>query len=964
MSILDPSDFGQFFRELHPNKEPFPWQVRLAERVCRKGWPTIIDLPTASGKTACIDIALFALATARKAARRIFFVVDRRVVVNEAALRAREIGRKFEIGGGILQKAADRFRELAGGATTAPLAVTELHGGIYRDESWVRNPLQPMVVVSTVDQIGSRLLFRGYGVSPNAWPIHAGLIANDSLIFLDEAHCSRAFGQTIAAIERYRSEDGAVDSNWAERPLGMPFSFVEMTATPAQKASSEPFHIEAEDRLPKHLGPRIYASKPVALVESAKAGMAETLKRQVLKLADEAGEIRGAAIIVNRVATARETWKLLQAAGKRVELVLGRMRPLDRDDQLERLVPVKSGAARGTGQEPILVVSTQCIEVGADLDFDVLVSECASIDALLQRFGRLDRLGDFKRALGAVAIAPGQAAPKKPDPVYGEALKRTWLWLQHMAGESGKVDFGIEAPEDKPATIAQLLKGLSRDEADGMRRFGPDAAVLLPAHLDVFAQTSPEPCPKPEPALYLHGREASTPDVQVVWRTDLNGEDPEVWAQIVALCPPVSAECMPVPISEVRRWLEAPDATGDSSASDIEGAEEVESQIRGNERPILVWRGGLSVVIRDLTDLGPGSTVVVPVEYGGWDVLGHKPESASGDWCERATLQVRRKLCLRLHPAVIQHWPETEARNRLLELLKEDDPQEDDPPVAAICGLLAEYRSELSGLAIAPPQWLVEVLRAVPSAPKRLGRLRPYPFNDDKGHSVKAWLLESRAPMGADGSFPEDSGEDETSEGLPVTLDRHTQDVRETAREMASRLLSADLAGVFDWAAEWHDAGKVDIRFQARLLGGDLMAAQFAPEPFAKGSAESRPMKARCDLPDGFRHELVSLQLAARAALQAGADPELALHLIASHHGRCRALAPVIVDKSEDDVSYKDCTVTHEDRIALAAHRLDSGVAERFWRMNRRYGWWGIAYLEALFRLSDWMASAKAANRE
>ena len=58
---LQGSDFRQFFFELH-GKNPFPWQEALAERVSTADWPDVIDLPTASGKTACIDIALFALA--------------------------------------------------------------------------------------------------------------------------------------------------------------------------------------------------------------------------------------------------------------------------------------------------------------------------------------------------------------------------------------------------------------------------------------------------------------------------------------------------------------------------------------------------------------------------------------------------------------------------------------------------------------------------------------------------------------------------------------------------------------------------------------------------------------------------------------------------------------------------------------------------------------------------------------
>jgi CRISPR-associated endonuclease/helicase Cas3 len=175
-------DFDAFFRELHGSSvEPFAWQRDLAKLVTREGWPSSIDLPTASGKTAIIDIAVFTMAldageASRRAPRRIFFVVDRRVVVDEAYRRARRMAARLATAStGVLAAVAGRLRRLAG-EDAQPLAATVLRGGIYREDGWARSPVQPLVVVSTVDQVGSRLLGRGYGVSDAMKSVHQGLV--------------------------------------------------------------------------------------------------------------------------------------------------------------------------------------------------------------------------------------------------------------------------------------------------------------------------------------------------------------------------------------------------------------------------------------------------------------------------------------------------------------------------------------------------------------------------------------------------------------------------------------------------------------------------------------------------------------------------------------------------------------------------------------------------------------------
>lgn len=163
---LTVADFEAFFRDCHGD-EPFPWQKRLCAQLLGGGWPRVIGLPTASGKTAIIDISVFALAAgAQGACRRIAFVVDRRVVVDEAAERAEHLADCLaRPATPAVESVAARLREIADGES--PIVVSILRGGIPPDEDWARTPTQPVVLLSTVDQVGSRVLFRAYGRHPS-----------------------------------------------------------------------------------------------------------------------------------------------------------------------------------------------------------------------------------------------------------------------------------------------------------------------------------------------------------------------------------------------------------------------------------------------------------------------------------------------------------------------------------------------------------------------------------------------------------------------------------------------------------------------------------------------------------------------------------------------------------------------------------------------------------------------------
>ena len=99
MTVPEPT-FADFYQALN-NRSPFPWQARLAQRVAEIGeWPPEIGVPTGLGKTACLDIAVWWLATQahwepeqRTAPTRIWWVVNRRLLVDSTAEHAERLGR-------------------------------------------------------------------------------------------------------------------------------------------------------------------------------------------------------------------------------------------------------------------------------------------------------------------------------------------------------------------------------------------------------------------------------------------------------------------------------------------------------------------------------------------------------------------------------------------------------------------------------------------------------------------------------------------------------------------------------------------------------------------------------------------------------------------------------------------------------------------------------------------------------
>ena len=456
------------------------------------------------------------------------------------------------------------------------------------------------------------------------------------------------FLQTLRAVARFRGD------GWAEQPLRTPFATTIFSATLPEEAARE---IPAQRRFPRNdaermvaldhdlLRQRMRAAKPTNLVVAPKPQKDEDERAPLAaKIAEIASGClkpqngkRRIAIMVNRVATAETVALSLrktcaQGDGRLADVVLltGRMRPLDRD----ALVADWSGKLAADSTEelerPVVLVTTQCLEVGADFSFDALVTECASLDALRQRFGRLNRLG--KPVPSSASIVVCESDTKEPeseaeDPIYGRAIFETWQWLWSLtpgATDPRLVDFGISAMDGHIAVLRQ--SGDGADCFSAMLAPAPDAPVLLPSHLDLLCQTAPRPDPEPEVAFFLHGKKRAAPEVRVLWRADLPDLNDksryEEALDILSLLPPASPEMLSVPLYRLKRWLEVRQSDLDKGEAldegDVEGRREPDTSTQRKpatqsqrHTPFIIWRGrDESCVKPDPAALRPGDTVV------------------------------------------------------------------------------------------------------------------------------------------------------------------------------------------------------------------------------------------------------------------------------------------------------------------------------------------------------------------
>ena len=901
---------------------PFRWQQRLFDRFVADDLPAAIDLPTGLGKTSVMAIWLLARLVNPRLPRRLAYIVDRRTVVDQATTEAKKLRDALQ-----KPELAD-LRDLLI-AEGAELPLSTLRGQLADTRKWLQDPSLPAIIVGTIDMIGSRLLFEGYGVSRRMRPYQAGLLGADTLVVLDEAHLSPPFEALLRAI----AGDDALKPRGEERRAVVPgFRLLPLSAT-GRTTEAAVFRLEAEDVDPAAqsvVHQRYVAGKRLTLYPAEKASLAA-------KLAERAGELGGGGKRVLVYCHSREVAQkvaddLADNAKDRSELIVGARRVHEREKLAERLGKLGfAGDAPAPQPEPAFVVATSAGEVGIDIDADHMVCDLVAYERMVQRLGRVNRRGgDGRIALIDVYCVPPEQpkasakddAKKREAEAHAALLAATKALLESLPqGDDGRHDAS-------PCALAALKTQAGDERIAAATTRAPLHPALDRAVVDAWSLTALREHPgRPEPEPWLRGWVDDEPQVQVIWRRFLpwrRGERAPDKADVEAFfaaARPHASEILEAPVDLVIETLIARAGAlvqsrkaaanagddGGTQSSPAENAPEIEE--------------GLIVLtpareLKSSRDVPPG----VPPDAAAWtlETLASFPlpksKSERDAWrrlLANATIVVSASLG-GLH------------ENGLLSKAAIGAPSCADSEDAEAKGWKPGFRVQVTGSGGDDSRqggWKLAL------------RL---PLSD--GDEDEPRLLTVLVWRGADESDTGDRAISRRAQSLP----EHGDWAAEAAGRIADALgLSAAYRAMLVAAARAHDLGK------ARELWQNAMRAPRAGRPYAKTTAAGDPARLRIG-PHTYRHEFGSLRdIEAEPALLADVPEELrelALHLVAAHHGFARPLiAPV-----------DPAAATLEESGARAA-----AVALRFARLQRDWGPWGLAWWEALLRAADWRASAR-----
>lgn len=948
--------FSESFHALTGNV-PFRWQERLFREFVAGRLPSALDLPTGLGKTSVMAIWLIARALASDEARkmlprRLVYVVDRRAVVDQATEEAEKLRQALE-GDAVHFSALDELSRARAKDSAASLKrrlglvekrklpISTLRGRYMDNQEWLKDPSLQAIIVGTVDMIGSRLLFSGYGASRRMRPYHAGLLGADALVVLDEAHLVPPFA---ALIEQVR-EQTAADSEHAAARFQVPSLKTMALSATGRQTSGAVFKLDDGDiEQDAVVRGRIHARKWLR-IEQAAGDLAMALAERAWDLSNQR---RRVIVFSNSRKIANDVYGEIE---KRLKRALGRQ-AVQRGEHLEMIVgarrvrerellaaspvfrrfahpPPKEEGPQSAG--PAFLIATSAGEVGVDIDADHMVCDLVTWERMVQRLGRVNRRGEFAEGslIDVLVATPDKDAEFPTGTPTIDDCRAPFddaAWPKH----DGRLDASLN-----------MLRKLREDSrfkqlTDKATTAEPLRPALTRELLQAWSMTSlPEHPGRPKVEPWLRGwldEEKDLPQTEVLWRRHLpirRVDDPlqarRELAAFFAAAPPHISEILETEtyrVVELLRGRARALLRGEDDDAELATGAAAEAD---DPRPPLTKRTIVAVVLnRD----------------GSVERLLRLADIQTQD-------------AKRLHAILANGRVVLDARLGGLAVSGMLDQKENDEP-ATLDGERVPSITDEEGASL----WSDQRLRQSGFGfrvriTRRAEIVRRH--GDEEG-----WKVVYRRFLDAESEDADDAGErlewrveewvgDNTAENDPElgkivqSLNHHRDRVVFHAARIAECLKLPDvLRTMLVTAARYHDCGKARVIWQR--YAGNHGFLRDKTQAVAKFAGWANPQMLKVGDDDFYRHEFGSLHDAVEGKAFDDLPPwvrRLGLRLIAAHHGHAR---PMIV-------------AYDESRPADRSVALAEQVGRDFVMLLAEWGPWGLAWWEALLRAADAAAS-------
>jgi CRISPR-associated endonuclease/helicase Cas3 len=426
------------------------------------------------------------------------------------------------------------------------------------------------------------------------------------------------------------------------------------------------------------------------------------------------------------------------------------MRPYDRNLMWNKLKPYFGAGKRPKSPErPLVVVATQALESGVDITCDGVVTELADWSAMVQRAGRLDRLG-IRRGSPFVVVTTEKV---RPDPIYKNSVFPTLRLIEALSDMGYDSIREVHPPSNAFAAPPPILP------------VSPVMIDALAAGWDVI----------PDVGKLLHGIQRD-PDVQVAWRHALNELPEDEWSEYIQNFPPDVMELVEVPFAQVKAFVSGQDLPDSSDTEGLEVTEQSKKQANPGVRGVVWARRNIHL----LKDGGPqpGDTIVLPVPDNPKEKILHTGDSndvhAFGE--KRVILEVSRMK--------LQEWGLDSPYHKDWDPENDSDDEEELREFLVKVSLVADLRHR---------KVITELLEKSPS-----GRKKPLevPFL-----SSSVFLVRNKKDL-----------DDPTHIPVGTPLSVHVAGVESKIRMIVENLeFPPDLAAAEISVSHYHDHGKADV---------------------------------------------------------------------------------------------------------------------------------------------------------